>query len=114
MKSWLISLGQASVHSPWLVHEPKNCSIVSTIASARLNRSDWPWGSELRCHTLAEVNSWAAELGHAATHAPHPMQAAASMAESATLLGDGDLVGVGGGPGGGADVAAGLDDLVER
>src|SRR5512139_3903035 len=89
MKSCGISLGQASVHSPWLVQEPKYSSIVSTMASDRRYRSGWPWGSELRCQSLAEVNSWAAELGQAATHAPQPMQAAASMAESATSLGIG-------------------------
>jgi hypothetical protein len=38
---------------------------------------------------LAEVNSWAAELGQAATQAPQPMQAAASNAWSAATLGTG-------------------------
>ena len=33
------------------------------------------------------MNSWAALFGHAATHAPHPMHAAASIAASATSLG---------------------------
>jgi len=34
--------------------------------------------------SLAEVNSIAAEFGQAATHAPQPMQAAASNAVSAS------------------------------
>ena len=38
---------------------------------------------------MAEVNSWAAPLGQAATQAPQPMQAAASKAASATSLGTG-------------------------
>ena len=36
MKSIEISFGHAASHSPWLVHEPKYSSIVSTIASTRL------------------------------------------------------------------------------
>ena len=38
---------------------------------------------------LAAVNSWPALLGQAATQAPQPMQAAASMAASAAVLGTG-------------------------
>ena len=82
-------MGQASRHSPWLVQEPKNSSMVSTMASVRRQRSGWPWGSTLRCPSLAAVKSWAAELGQAATQAPQPMQAAASMAKSAASLGTG-------------------------
>ena len=89
MKSREISLGQASKHSPWLVHEPKNSSMTSTMDSVRLHRSAWPWGSRPRWPTLAEVKSWAAELGQAATQAPQPMQAAASKAWSAAALGTG-------------------------
>ena len=59
---------------------------------------------------MAEVNSWAALFGQAATQAPQPMHAAASMAASATSLGIEREVGVGGGAGGGGDVAARLDD----
>src|SRR5688572_8927210 len=87
MKSIEISFGHASSHSPWFVHEPKNDSIVSTIDWVRLYRSAWPWGSRLRCCSLADVNSWAALLGQAATQAPQPMQAAASMAASLTSFG---------------------------
>jgi hypothetical protein len=39
MKSMLMFFGHAASHSPWLVHEPKCSSIVSTIASTRLQRS---------------------------------------------------------------------------
>jgi hypothetical protein len=43
----------------------------------------------LRCSILAEVNSCPALLGQAATQAPQPMQAAASMAASAASFGIG-------------------------
>src|SRR5580765_8712307 len=93
-----IDFGQASSHSPWLVQEPKNSSIVSTIASTREYRSAWPCGSRLRCWIFAEVNSWPALLGHAATHAPQPMHAAASNAASATGLGIGVMFASGAAP----------------
>ena len=89
MKSSEISFGQASEHSPWLVHEPKNSSIVSTMDSVLLHRSAWPCGSSPRWPSLADVNSCAAEFGQAATQAPHPMQAAASNAWSAATFGTG-------------------------
>ena len=44
---------------------------------------------------MAEVNSCAAPFGHAATHAPQPMHAAASIAASATGFGIGIEVAVG-------------------
>ncbi len=72
-----------------MVHEPKNDSIVSTMAAARVNRSACPCGSRFRCDTLAAVNSCAAPLGQAATQAPQPMQAAASIAASAASCGTG-------------------------
>ena len=87
MKSMLISLGQAASHSRWLVQEPKYSSITSTIASVRRERSGWPWGSRFRWASLAAVKSWPAPLGQAATHAPQPMQAAASIARSAFSFG---------------------------
>src|SRR3954452_15235152 len=93
-----IDLGQASWHSPWLVQEPKKSSIVSTMCSTRDQRSDWPWGSRLRCDTFAAVNSCAAPFGHAATHAPQPMHAAASNAASATGLGTGVMFASGAAP----------------
>ena len=60
---------------------------------------------------LAAVNSCPASLGQAATQAPQPTQAAASVA---LRHGHGEGVGVGRGAGRRADVAAGLDDVVER
>src|SRR6056297_129755 len=89
MLSIEISFGHAAWHSPWLVHDPKYSSILSTIASARLKRSAWPCGSRLRWASLAEVNKLAAPFGHAATHAPQPMHAAASIDASATGFGIG-------------------------
>ena len=59
------------------------------MSSVRRHRSAWPWGSRLRWVSLAEVKSWPAELGQAATQAPQPMQAAASKAVSAASLGTG-------------------------
>src|SRR3954469_10270982 len=85
---WMEMLfGHGASHSPWLVHEPKYCSIVSTIASTRRKRSGWPCGNKLRWLTLAAVNRLAAPLGQAATHAPQAMHSAASMAASATTFG---------------------------
>src|ERR687892_304566 len=77
MKSMEISFGQAASHSPMLVQEPKNCSMVSTMLATRWSRSGPPCGSRLRWETFADVNSCAARLGHAATHAPQAMHAAA-------------------------------------
>ena len=85
-----IALGQAASHSAWLEQEPKpSASICSTIATTRRSRSGWPWGSRLRWATLAAVKSEAEAFGQAATQAPQPMQAAASMARSAASLGTG-------------------------
>jgi hypothetical protein len=89
MKSTLISFGHAAAHSPWLVHEPKYVSIVSTIARVRRWRSGWPWGRRLRCASFAAVNSCPAPFGQAATQAPQPMHAAASIARSASAFGTG-------------------------
>src|SRR5215211_8043905 len=87
MKLMLISLGHAASHSPWLVQLPNSSSIVSTIAATRWYRSGCPCGSRLRCDTFAAVNSWAALFGHAATHAPQLMHAAASIDASAASFG---------------------------
>src|SRR5437763_114823 len=87
MVSMLISLGHTAAHSPMLVHEPNpSASIWPTTLSTRVSRSGWPWGSTLRWLTLAAVNNMAEALGQAATHAPQPMHAAASMELSATSL----------------------------
>src|SRR3989441_9742627 len=85
MKSIEISLGQAAMHSPWLVHAPNpSASICSTMFTTRLERSGWPWGRRPRCEAFAATNSIAEALGQAATHAPQPMHAAASIARSAS------------------------------
>src|SRR5947208_16943635 len=90
MKSMLISLGHAAMHSPLLVHAPKpSAAICATRFTTRVERSGCPCGSSPRCDTLAATNNIAEALGHAATQAPHPMHAAASIARSASHLGTG-------------------------
>src|SRR5581483_9887957 len=42
-----------------------------------------------RCETFADAKSITDPFGHAAAHAPHPMQAAASIDKSASCLGIG-------------------------
>ena len=63
---------------------------------------------------MAAVNSDAEPFGHAATHAPQPMHAAASIAPSASCFGTGIALASGAPPVGAADEAAGRDDPVER
>ena len=88
MFSTEMPFGQAAMHSKWLVQLPKpSASMACTMESARCSRSGAPWGSCARCATLAATNSMAEALGQAATHAPQPMHAAASMARSASGFG---------------------------
>ncbi len=61
---------------------------------------------------LAAVKSIAAALGQAATHAPHPMQAAPSKAVSAESFGS-EYCWLRARRGGGADKSASLNDAVE-
>ena len=61
-----------------------SASICLTIATTRFDRSTWPCGNSRRCETFAATKSIAEAFLHAATHAPHPMQAAASIAGSAS------------------------------
>src|SRR5262245_45233375 len=90
MFSTLIRLGQAASHSKWFVQWPKpSASICATILSTRSQRSGWPCGRRASWEILAEVKSDADALGQAATQAPQPMQAAASIARSAFSLGTG-------------------------
>jgi hypothetical protein len=63
---------------------------------------------------FALVNSEADAFGHAATQAPQPMQAAASMAFSATSLPMGRLLASGRGARVHRHIPAGRDDAVER
>src|SRR5256886_9969650 len=88
MKLALISAGQTASHSYVLVQLPNpSASITDTIRSTRLSRSGCPCGRNDRCETFAAVKSIADPFGQAAAHAPHPMQAAASIAKSASYLG---------------------------
>src|SRR5262249_47065876 len=90
IKLALISAGQTASHSYVLVQLPNpSASITLTIRSTRLCRSGWPCGKSDKCDTFAAAKSIADPLGQAAAHAPHPMQAAASMARSASSLGIG-------------------------
>lgn len=57
--------------------------MVLTIFAARVAASGFPWGNNANCETFAPVKSIEDPLGHAATQAPHPMQAAESIANSA-------------------------------
>jgi len=83
---WLadISFGHTASHSYSFVQLPNPSScMVSTIAIVRRFLSGWPWGSTLRCLALALTNNIAEAFLQDATHAPQPMQAAASIASSA-------------------------------
>src|SRR5690349_18201784 len=79
MFSTEISFGHSASQAVTLEQRPKpSMSIFATMANTRLRRSTSPWGSRARWEILAEVNNMAEEFGQAATHAPQPMQAAAS------------------------------------
>ncbi len=81
------------------MHPPKpSASIVSTIAVTRRSFSGWPCGNRLRWETLAETNNMAEAFLQAATHAPQPMQAAASIASSAASFGTGTALASGADP----------------
>ena len=81
--------------------------------STRCSRSALPCGNTARCDTFAETKSMAEAFLHAATQAPQPMHAAASMAVSASVFGNGQRVGVGRAAGVDGDESARLDDAVE-
>ena len=88
MSSKGISFGHTLAHAPTLVQPPKpSSSCWESMLTTRSRRSGLPCGSSPRCMTLAEVKSMAEPFGQAATHAPQPMQAAASNARSALSLG---------------------------
>ncbi len=80
--------GQAASHSPWFVQVPKpSASICATMLPHAVGRAPaGPAAAAPRCETFAAVNSMAEAFGQAATHAPQPMHAAASMARSASSL----------------------------
>ena len=82
-----ISFGHALVHSPVFVQPPKPGVVVRVD-----HRDDALVALRLALRQQAEVgdlgagNSIAEAFGQAATHAPQPMQAAASKARSASAL----------------------------
>ena len=81
---------------------------------ARCARSGWPCGRRPRWLIFAPVNSAAAAFGHAATQAPHPMHAAASIARSAFCFGTGMRVAVLRAAGRDRNISAAGDNAVER
>ena len=99
MTSMLIRFGQASSHSPCHEQLPNDsASICSTIPATLRLRSAWPGGRSPRWAIFAPVNNAAEALGQAATQAPHPIQAAASMAASALYFGTEDAFASGAAP----------------
>ena len=65
----------------------RGSSILATIAFARRAASTLPCGNRANWLTLAETNSIAEPFLQAAAQAPQPIQAAASIAKSASALG---------------------------
>src|SRR5690554_7838826 len=85
-----IPLGHSASHAPVFEQFPKpSASICATISCTRFFASTLPCGNKANCETFADVNSIAELFLHAATHAPHPIQVAASKAISASSLGTG-------------------------
>ena len=83
-------MGHTAAHSPTFVQAPKpSLSICATSARTRRDASTFPCGREPRCAIFAEVKSIAEAFGHAATHAPQPMHAAAANARSASSFATG-------------------------
>src|SRR5258708_31630317 len=90
MKLRLISLGQTASQEPVTVQLPNpSASICLTMCRTRRSFSALRWGSRLRCDAFAATKSIAEAFLQTATHAPQPMQAAASIAESAAVFGIG-------------------------
>lgn len=78
-------LGHSASQAPVFVHPPKpSSSILEIIFFARFFASTLPCGSFARCETFADTNSIAEEFLQAATQAPQPIHAAASIASSAS------------------------------
>src|SRR5213594_1527148 len=82
--------GQTASHEPVTVQLPNpSLSICSTIANTRRSFSGLPCGRRFRCETFADTNNIALAFLQAATHAPQPMHAAASIARSESCFGTG-------------------------
>src|ERR1017187_10403735 len=80
-----IFLGHSASQALVFVQLPKpSSSIALIIFKALSSRSGLPCGSKLNWETLADTKSIAEPFLQAATHAPQPMQAAASNASSAS------------------------------
>src|SRR5512146_1322485 len=91
--------GQTASQEPVTLQAPNpSMSIWVTIDRTRLSCSGLPWGSRLRCDTLADTNSMAEAFLQAATQAPQPMHEAASIASSTVCLGIGNELASGGWP----------------
>src|ERR1044072_7613400 len=90
MKSRLMSFGHTASHEPITVQLPNpSSSIALTILTTRRSFSTPPCGSRFMWDTFAATNNIAEAFLHAPTHAPQPMQAAASIDLSAIGLGIG-------------------------
>src|SRR4029077_15999905 len=80
-----ISFGHTASHSPSFEQLPNpSASAWLIIASTRALRSTSPCGKSARCEILALMKRCAEAFLQAATHAPHPMHAAESIARSDT------------------------------
>ena len=111
----LISLGQAASHSPWLVQWPKPGLVHRSPPScARADSARaGPGAGERAARPWPTTKSMAEAFGQAATQAPQPMQAAASMARSAFSLGTGKALPSGARPVGAETKPPDGDDAVE-
>ena len=115
MNSSGISFGHTASHSAWLVQLPNSSrSIAATMFSVRSSRSGSPCGSTFRCVTLAAVKSIADAFGHAATQRRTADAGGGVHRRLGGFLRDQDDARVRGPSGVNGDVAAGLDDPVER
>src|SRR5690606_1563603 len=82
-----IPFGHSTSHAPVLVQFPKpSSSIWLTMFNTRSVASTLPRGNRANCETFAETYSVAEAFLREATHAPHPLQAAASKDLSALSL----------------------------
>src|SRR5581483_12322297 len=85
-----ISFGQTASHSPSFEQVPNpSASAWLIIDTTRRSRSTCPCGSSASCEIFALMNRCAEAFLQAATHAPHAMHAAESIAFSETSLGIG-------------------------
>src|ERR1043165_2534759 len=82
-----ISFGQTASQAPVNVQEPNpSFSICATMLNTRFFLSGCPCGNNPRCAIFAETNNEAEAFLHAATQAPHPIQAAAAKDASALFF----------------------------